>query len=507
MKENNKQIKWGAVISYFTIAFNMVAGLIYTPWMISSIGKNNYGLYTLATSLITMFVMDFGMSAAVTRFVAKYNAEGNQEKVNNFLGMVYKIYLLIDLLILAVIVGVYFFIDRIYSNLSLEELEVFKILYVIVGAFSVISFPFTNLNGVLSAYEKFVQLKMCDLFHKIFIIIAMVAALFAGYGVFALVSVNALSGILTILIKLIIVHRSTPVHVNFHFFDKAVLQDIVGFSVWTTVGSVMQRLIFNITPSIIAGVSSTGAIGVATFGLATTIEGYVYTFSTAINGLFMARISRIIAKGERNEKLMPLMIRVGRIQTLVIGVLTFGFLALGQTFVVDIWRQRDFAESYYCAMLLIIPGFLFMPMQIANTTLIVEGKVKLQAFVYTIMGAVNVICSLVLSKYWGAIGAAFSIFIAYMVRTILFAIIYHRVLHLNMLEFIREAYLKLVPCFIMPTVLAYLMDHFWTISSVYIRFFFSGAVFVAAFAVIVYFFGLNPFEKELILRVVRHRKK
>ena len=50
---SSKQIKLGALMSYFAIAFNMIAGLIYTPWMISEIGSSNYGLYTLATSLIT----------------------------------------------------------------------------------------------------------------------------------------------------------------------------------------------------------------------------------------------------------------------------------------------------------------------------------------------------------------------------------------------------------------------------------------------------------------------
>ena len=31
---SSKQLKFGAIMSYFTIAFNMIAGLIYTPWMI-----------------------------------------------------------------------------------------------------------------------------------------------------------------------------------------------------------------------------------------------------------------------------------------------------------------------------------------------------------------------------------------------------------------------------------------------------------------------------------------
>jgi O-antigen/teichoic acid export membrane protein len=137
--------------------------------MITKIGQDNYGLYTLATSLITLFVMDFGMSAAVSRFVSKYNAEGNQQKVNDFLGLVYKIYLAIDALIFIALVVVYFFIESIYGNLNPVEVETLKNLYIIVGLFSVVSFPFTNLNGILTAYERFAELKVCDLFHKIFL--------------------------------------------------------------------------------------------------------------------------------------------------------------------------------------------------------------------------------------------------------------------------------------------------------------------------------------------------
>lgn len=97
---SSKQIKLGALISYFAIAFNIVAGLIYTPWMISKIGQSSYGLYTLATSVISMFVMDFGMGAAVTRFLSRYNAMGDKKAVNDFLGLIYKLYLAIDAVIL-----------------------------------------------------------------------------------------------------------------------------------------------------------------------------------------------------------------------------------------------------------------------------------------------------------------------------------------------------------------------------------------------------------------------
>ena len=93
---SSNQIKLGAILSYFALGVNILTGLFFTPWVINSIGRANYGLFTLALSVITLFVFDFGLSGAVTRFVAKFLAEGRQDKANNCLGLVYKLYFYID---------------------------------------------------------------------------------------------------------------------------------------------------------------------------------------------------------------------------------------------------------------------------------------------------------------------------------------------------------------------------------------------------------------------------
>lgn len=497
------QIKLGALVSYFTVAFNMLAGLIYTPWMISKIGQENYGLYTLATSLITMFVMDFGMGAAVSRFVSKYNALGDRQAVQNFLGLVYKLYLSIDAIIFAVLFVLYFFIDNIYQNLTADEIQTFKGLYIIVGLFSVISFPFSNLNGILTSYEKFVPLKMCDLFNKCVIIVAMVCALLAGYGVFALVTVNAAVGLVTICLKLFVIHFQTTARVNFRYFDKSLLKEIFGFSIWTTVGSIMQRLVFNITPSIIAAVSSTGSAGVAVFGLASTIEGYVYTIATAINGMFMPRISRIVYGEKKEEDLLALMIRIGRLQVMIVGLMVIGFVALGKSFVIEIWNKPDFSLSYYCAVLLILPSLFYLPMQIANTAIIVENKVRLQAFVFIAMGLVNVVCSLVLSHFFGAIGASLSILIAYTVRTLLMGYVYHKVLKLNMLVFVKQTFLKLSPQLLIALLVGIACEIFNPVTNVYLRFGMNGVILVGVYFVLMWLTGFNAYEKQLLFSPVK----
>ena len=76
---SSRQIKWGAVLSYISIAANIISGLLYTPWMVETIGESQYGLYTLANSVITLFLLDFGLSSATGRYLSKYNAEGDRK--------------------------------------------------------------------------------------------------------------------------------------------------------------------------------------------------------------------------------------------------------------------------------------------------------------------------------------------------------------------------------------------------------------------------------------------
>lgn len=195
---SSQQIKYGAVLSYLGIVVYILVGLLYTPWMIRVIGKDDYGLYTLAYSIVALFVFDFGISAAIQRFVAKYLAEGNKEKVNNCISLVYKLYIYIDIAILIILSAVYFLIPYIYRELTAIQISRLEVVFVMAGLFSVISFPFIPLNGILSAHEKFVQLKTCDLLSKVLTVGINAVCLYLGGGLYELVLTNVLVGLFII---------------------------------------------------------------------------------------------------------------------------------------------------------------------------------------------------------------------------------------------------------------------------------------------------------------------
>lgn len=426
---NSNQIRLGTIMSYVGIGINVLAGLFYTPWLIHSIGREDYGLFTLALSVISLFVFDFGLGSAVTRFISKYLAEGNQEKANQCMGLVYRLYLVIDAILLVVLLVVFFFIPYIYRELTPDEIDRFKIVYAVAACYSVLSFPFIPVNSVLTSHEKFVQLKICDIAHKIIMVGSMSICLLMGYGLYALVLVNAFAGIIMILLKLMCINRYTPQKVAWGYWDKTEFKNIAGYSGWVTVASLAQRCIFNIAPSILGALS--GSVEIAIIGVAITLEGYTYTFANALSGMFLPRVSRIVAdKGD----VLPLMIKIGRIQILIVSLIVWGFICLGKDFIL-LWVGDQFEASYYCAVLIIVPSLLQLPQEIGMQVIIAQNKVRHQAVVFCGMALLNIIGAFLLSPKFGALGLCASIFVSYLFRTIGLDYILYKELHINILSF------------------------------------------------------------------------
>lgn len=493
--KSTKQIAAGAVISYVAIGVNVLIGLLYTPWMIHTLGPSNYGLYTLAISVINVFAVDFGLSAATTRFVAKKVAENDAQGVHNTLGIIAKLYLIIAAAIFAGLALIYPFLGGIYKGLTASEFNSFRIIYLMVATYSVVSFPFISLNGIFSAYEEFVAMKVCDLVQKIGSVLLIVIVLLAGGNVYTLVAVNALSGLATIVVKLIVLSKKQHVRINWKFKDSTVLKEIFSFSIWTTVVSICTRLIFNLVPSILGMVSSSTAI--TQYGVASTINGYYYTFAAAIGNLFLARVTRLLyGKDKSREALASLAVNVGRIQLVVISFIFLGFAAIGREFMV-IWMGKDYEVAYYCVLMLSFPDIIEYAQQIPRDAVIASNKIRSQAIAFIITAAVSVPLTYIASMYAGSFGASFAICISCIIRTITMCYVYVKELHFDLKMFFSKTYLSMIPVYVLLLAFAGGLNRLFVADS-WLQLILKGAIVSVVYFFAVYAVFLNKGEKQLV---------
>lgn len=502
-KSSNNQIKAGAVLSYTSIIFNIVAGLIYTPWMVKQIGQSDYGIYTMVISLISYFTLDFGFGGAISRFIAKYRAENRTNEITKLLGLVYKFYFILDALIFIALLVVYALMGNIFVSLSPGELIKCKVVFAISGAFTLISFPCSPFNGILIAYERFIGLKLCDVLNKVLVVFLMGGALLLGFRLYALVVINAGVTLLLNIVKFSMVKTSFKENVDFKYFDKKLLKNIFSFSLWITVISIAQRFIMNITPSVL-GITS-GAIAISVFAVGRTIEGYTFTFANALNSMFLPKVSRMVANDVSREEITDLMVKIGRIQLIIVGAIITLFIAFGREFIV-LWMGENFELSYIVSVLLILPSIVTLTQDIAYTLMVVENEIKYRAIIYIGAAVISVCISFVLSRYIGAVGAAIGIFTAIVLGHIIgMNWVYKNKMKLNMKKFYINCHLKACPIFFIILILGFFVQRFFPTTHMILLLIKITTVSII-YLIMMWFIYMNKEEKNIVVSIVKKIK-
>src|SRR5690554_2964047 len=156
MKSN--QIKIGAILSYISFGIGVIASIIYTPIMIRLLGKSDYGLYNLASSIISYLgLLNLGFGAAYIKYFSLYKKDGDNNKIAKLNGVFLVIFSILGLVVLfsGLILSKYsnFILG---DQLSIIEHEKSKVILIVLSfnmCISIFSIVFTS---YITSHEKFI---------------------------------------------------------------------------------------------------------------------------------------------------------------------------------------------------------------------------------------------------------------------------------------------------------------------------------------------------------------
>ena len=122
------QLRAGVVMTYLNIGLGSIIPFIYTPIMLRLLGQSEYGLYSLANSVVGyLSLLSFGLGSTIVRYVAKYRAEGNKEQEEKVVGLFISMYSALALLVLIVGWVISYNVEPIFHRgLTKDEIEKIK---------------------------------------------------------------------------------------------------------------------------------------------------------------------------------------------------------------------------------------------------------------------------------------------------------------------------------------------------------------------------------------------
>ena len=229
-------------------------------------------------------------------------------------------------------------------------------------------------------------------------------------------------------------------------------------------------------------------------------------FSTSVSGVFTPRIHKIVnATKEDNAKqrkeLTELFTKVGRIQFLILGLISTGIIFFGDYFIIHIWAGEGYGNAYYVSLLLILPASIALIQNLGIEVQRAENKHQVRSIIYAAMAIINLIASIFLCQLYGAIGSAigtaFSLIVA---NGLIMNIYYHKRCNIDIIYFWKNMR-KPVVALTLPIILGLLIDYFYEIDSI-TSFFICVVLYTVVYCVSMWLIGMNNYEKNLILKPI-----
>lgn len=500
---NEKQLKFGVVLSYVQVALAALLTLFYTPVMISRLGSSEYGLYNTVSSTISMMtVLSLGFSAGYIRYYSQYKSSGDELSIYRLNTLFIKIFTLMGLV--ALLCGLYLSANlRLVFDEGLSEAEYVTAgrLFIILTFDLAISFPMSVFSTIISAHERFVVLKLLSVVKTVCGPLLTLPLLLLGYKSVAMVIVTVSVNLTVDVIYIYYVMFVMKQKFVRGRVDFGLVKDLILFTSFIAMNIIVNQINLNIDKVLLGRFKGTLEVSIYSAGF--TLYMAYQSISTAISSVFNPRIYGIVNlyEGEkRDNRLTDLFINVGRIQFMVIMSVSLYMLIFGKEFI-KLWVGKQYSNSYYVAILLIIPATVPLIQNVGIDIQRALNKHKFRSIAYIIMAVLNLILSIILCQKYGAIGSTIGTAISLLFANgLIMNFYYNRECGIDIKLFWKNI-AGMTKGLILPAAAGILMHYMMDINSIS-KLLVTGIIYIFVYFMSVYLLSMNRSERGLIHSVL-----
>lgn len=502
MKE---QRKLGAALSYAAQFIQILVSLVYTPIMLRLVGQSEYGLYQMVYSVVSYLnLMSFGFNTSYIRYYSRFKAREDEQGIVTLNGMFLTIFTVFAGIVAVVGAGFVANIEWVLGeNLTDAEMSTASVLMILMVVNLALTFPSSVFDCYITSQERFIFQKVLLICQQAMSPVITLPLLMLGYGSVAIIGVTTVLTLVKFLVNVYYCVVKLKMRFRFRGFRFALLKDMAVFSFFIFLNQIIDQINWSVDKFLLGRYLGTAAVAV--YGVASTINTLYMHFSTAIVSVFVPKVNALVAKENNDQTLTELFAKVGRIQFFVLAVVLIGFTAIGSPFIC-LWSGSEYAESYYVALLLILPVTIPLIQNLGLEIQRAKNKHRVRSVVYLCIAVANVLLSMVLIEYLGAVGAALGTAVALLVGNVFFMNwYYHNKIGLDMRYFWKQI-VSILPSLLLPCVTAGLLLKFAQINS-WAALIASGLLIVGVYCVSVYLWGFNSYERGLVRAVLTRFSK
>lgn len=496
MKQNDNQLRAGVYLSYVNLFLSSLIPMFYTPVMLRMLGQAEYGLYSLSSSAISyLSLLSFGFGSTIIRYVAKYRASGDKESIDKTVGFFLAVFSLMAAVAMICGVVISCNVEPIFHRgLLPTELEKVRILILIMTFNTALSFPLSVFSSVITGYEKYIYRKLVDMLSTVIAPIANLIALYLGFYSVGMAVASTVVQLLMLPLNIGYCICKLRVKPKFSVMPKQLVTEMLSFSVFIFLGTLTDMLFWSTDKVILGMLASSTAVAI--YNVGGTFNNMVMNVSTSLSGVLTPRITVMATEKKDLAEFDALMIKVGRIQYIIVALIVSGFVVFGRAFI-KLWAGTEYSDAYWVAILTLIPLCVPLIQSTGKSIVIALNKHQFRSIVYLIIAVVNVISTYLIVPYVGIVGAAACSGVSYIVgQGLIMNFFYYKVIGLNIPLFWENIMkMSIVPVIMLTLglcMLRIISINNWTV-------FFLGVVaYSCIYGFLMYRFFLNDYERDIL---------
>lgn len=327
----------------------------------------------------------------------------------------------------------------------------------------------------------------------------MIVLLQFGYKAVALVVVTTLFNLCTLASNFFYCRWFLKIRMAFGKIDWSFLKEVAVYSFWIFLNAIMDRIYWS-TGQFVLG-AFVGTAAVAVFAVAIQLEHMYMSFSTAISGVFLPKVTAMVSRSSSEKAVSDLFVRTGRVQYCVLALVLSGFFLFGRQFI-ELWAGPGYRDAYGLALLFFVPLTVPLIQNLGITILQARNQMKFRSLLYLGISLVSLAFQVPLAKRYGGFGCAWAIAGALILGQILVMNVYYQVKQkIDILAFWKEiGKMSVAPLLIVAV--SYLALRNIALDSP-LRLGLGILAYLLVYLPVFYFASMNAYERELVTKPIR----
>jgi O-antigen/teichoic acid export membrane protein len=384
-----------------SFAVTFIVNFALLPFIISHVGKEIFGIYTLVMVVTGYFSLgDLGITSALVKFVAEFKGRLEYDKINGMISSSFSILMILGVGVALALLIVSYFFEALFRVEEMNRLMVKQLFWVAAGA-SLFIWPGKSLEAALQGFQSYGWLAVNNIISTLGIGISALYLFTHGFPITYYLAAYYFFTILRYISAYFLIYSLLLTdRLKLFYYPKQFMRQLFGFGSYVFLGSILNVVILQFDNILIGAYLSVAAVSI--YAVVYNLQNLFRGINGLIGGPLVPLCAEMEGQGSYDRQKVLLFKGTKYMTLFFVSMVVITILFSGP--IIRNWMGEQFTDSILPAQILLIFWIFNGPIGVGGGILLSKGLVRVPFIINLVNAICNLTLSVILIRYYGIVG-------------------------------------------------------------------------------------------------------